>query len=237
VLFGGADYTVDGREPVTAEDHYRIGLHCWGSDAHRPAAAFFLEAAERAGHADAAELLGHADFVQGRYAAAVPRLLRSTGSPRAAHYLGTLHQRGCPEAGIAASYEEAAHWYRRAAALGEPESMMALGDLYLERLLRPARSPAEHALEHFLAAADLGHPYGQYRAAEVCRTLLDDPARAAALYRACAGNPRTPGHPLGPMMALQSRVHLGDLAAAQETRLRQARRDAVTPPHQRYDTY
>ncbi|MER8185961.1 hypothetical protein [Kitasatospora sp. NPDC094015] len=237
VRWQGIDFTVDGREPATAEEYYRIGLHCWNGTTHRDAAAFFLAPAADAGHGAAVELLGHIDFTQGRYASAVPRLRQCTDSPRAAHYLATLHHQGCPQAGIARSLDEAARWYRIAADRGEPEAMLALGELYLERLLPLSRSPAAHALEHFLAAAGRNHPYGQYRAAEVYRTLFQDVERASALYRACVDNPLTRRHALGSMMVLQSEAHLRESAAARTAALHQQRRDAVNPAHHRGDFY
>ncbi|MEU8929077.1 hypothetical protein AB0D30_04275 [Streptomyces sp. NPDC048409] len=231
----GTDFTVDGREPATAEDHYRIGLHCWNSGQHRAAAPYFLETAAGAGHEAAAELLGHIAYLQGHYAIAVPLLRRSTGSPRAAYYLASLYQQGCPEAGLAQSLDEAAHHYRAAARLGEPEAMLALGELYLERLLPLTRTPAEHALEYFLAAAERGHPYAQYRAAELYRTLYQDTERAAALYQACVDNPMTARHALGSMMTLQSQAHLREEAAARAARTARQRRDAVNPVERRGD--
>ncbi|MFD8999416.1 tetratricopeptide repeat protein [Streptomyces sp. NPDC059582] len=233
----GTNFTVDGREPAGAEDHYRIGLHCWNSSQHRAAASFFLEAAAATGHSAAVELLGHVEYVQGHYARAVPRLRQSNGSPRAAYYLASLYHQGCPEAGITQSYDEAARWYRAAAELGEPEAMLALGDLYLERLLPLTRAPAEHALEHFLAAAARDHPYAQYRAAELYRTLYRDTERAAALYRSCVDNPMTGRHALGSMMTLQSQAHLREMSATGTARLEQQRRDAVNPPQFRGDFY
>lgn len=235
VQWQGTDFTVDGREPATAEDYYRIGLHCWSGEPHRDAAAYFLGAAADVGHEAAIELLGHIDYVYGRFASAVPRLRRSSGSPRAAYYLASLHQRGCPEAGIAQSYDEAARWFRAAAELGEPEAMLALGDLYLERLLPLTRSPAEHALEQFLAAAARDHPYGQYRAAEIYRTLYQDTERAAALYRSCVDNPLTGRHALGSMMTLQSQARLREITATTAARLQRQRRDAVDPAERRGD--
>ncbi|MEV7323439.1 hypothetical protein [Streptomyces sp. NPDC093970] len=231
----GTDFTVDGREPTSAEDHYQIGLHCWNSGQHRAAAPYFLETAASAGHEAAVELLGHIAYLQGQYAIAVPLLRRSTGSPRAAHYLASLYQRGCPEAGIAQSLDEAARHYRAAARLGEPESMLALGELYLERLLPLTQAPAQHALEYFLAAAERDHPYAQYRAAELYRTLYQDTERATALYRACVDNPMTGRHPLGSMMTLQSQAHLREMAAMRDARAAQQRRDAVNPVEQRGD--
>ncbi|MEW1773555.1 hypothetical protein [Streptomyces sp. NPDC086777] len=231
----GTDFTVDGREPTSAEDHYQIGLHCWNSAQHRAAAPYFLETAASAGHDAAVELFGHIAYLQGHYAIAVPLLRRSTESPRAAYYLGTLYHQGCPEAGMAQSLDDAARHYRAAARLGEPEAMLALGELYLERLLPLTRTPAEHALEHFLAAAERGHPYAQYRAAELYRTLYQDTGRAAALYRSCVDNPMTGRHPLGSMMTLQSQAHLREEAATRAARAAQQRRDAVNPVERRGD--
>ena len=235
VRWQGVDFTVDGHEPTSAEEYYRIGLHCWDGERHREAADFFLDVAAGAGHGAAVELLGHADYVRGRYASAVPRLRLSTGSPRATYYLASLYHRGCPQAGIAQSFGEAARWYRASAELGEPEAMLALGDLYLERLLPLTRSPAEHALEYFLAAAGRDHPYAQYRAAEIYRTLYQDAGRAAALYRSCVDNPLTGRHALGSMMTLQSQAHLREIAAAGTARLHQRQRDAVNPANRRGD--
>ncbi|MFD6301049.1 tetratricopeptide repeat protein [Streptomyces sp. NPDC060235] len=237
VLWQGNNFTVDGREPTTAEEYYRIGLRCWHDDRYRNAATHFLGAAADVGHEAAIELLGHIDYVQGRFASAVPHLRRSSGSPRAAYYLASLHQRGCPEAGIGQSYDEAGRWYRAAARSGEPEAMLALGDLYLERLLPVTGTPAEHALEQFLAAAARDHPYGQYRAAEIYRTLYQDSERAAALYRACVDNPLTGRHALGSMMTLQSQAHLREISATTAARLQQQRRDAARPSERRDDFY
>ncbi|MFI5634010.1 tetratricopeptide repeat protein [Streptomyces sp. NPDC051664] len=233
----GTDFTVDGHEPTSAEEYYRIGLHCWNSAQYRGAAAFFLEAAAATGHSAAVELLGHVEYVQGQYASAVPRLRQSTGSPRAAYYLASLYHRGCPEAGIVQSFDEAASWYHAAAELGEPEAMLALGDLYLERLLPLTRAPAEHALEHFLAASARDHPYAQYRAAELYRTLYQDVERAAALYQSCVDNPMTARHSLGSMMILQSQAQLREISAIRTARLQQHRRDAVNPERRRGDFY
>ncbi|MFJ3234668.1 tetratricopeptide repeat protein [Streptomyces sp. NPDC086787] len=237
VQWQGTNFTVDGHEPTSAEEYYRIGLHCWNSTQHRGAAAFFLEAAAGTGHGAAVELLGHIEYVQERYASAVPRLRQSTGSPRATYYLASLYHRGCPQAGITQSFDEAARWYHASAELGEPEAMLALGDLYLERLLPLTRAPAEHALEHFLAAAARNHPYGQYRAAELYRTLYQDPERAAALYQSCVDNPMTERHALGSMMTLQSRAHLREISANRTTRLEQQRRDAINPERPRGDFF
>lgn len=237
VQWQGTDFTVDGREPTSAEEYYRIGLHCWNSEQYRGAAAFFLQAAAGTGHSAAIELLGHIEYVQGQYASAVPRLRQSTGSPRAAYYLASLYHQGCPQAGIAQSFDEAARLYRAAAELGEPEAMLALGDLYLERLLPLTRAPAEHALEHFLAAAARGHPYAQYRAAELYRTLYRDVESAAALYQACVDNPMTGRHSLGSMMSLQSQAHLREISADRASRLQQQRRGAVNPESRRGDFY
>jgi TPR repeat protein len=229
VHWQGTNFTVDGHEPTGVEDYYRIGLHCWNSGQHRAAAPFFLETAAAVGHSAAVELLGHIAYVQGHYVSAVPWLRQSTGSPRAAYYLASLYHRGCPEAGIAQSLDDAARWYRAAAELGEPEAMLALGDLYLERLLPLTRAPAEHALEHFLTAAARNHPYAQYRAAELYRTLYQDTERAAALYQSCVDNPMTGRHALGSMMTLQSHAHLREISAMRTARMEQQRRDAVNP--------
>ncbi|MFC9330387.1 tetratricopeptide repeat protein [Kitasatospora sp. NPDC057015] len=237
VRWQGIDFTVDGREPVTAEEYYRIGLQCWNGAQYRAAAVFFLEPAADAGHSGAVELLGHVDFVEGRYASAVQRLRASPDSPRAAYYLAVLHHRGCPQAGIAQSLDEAARWYGVAAGLGEPEAMLTLGELYLERLLPLTRAPAEQAMEYFLAAAAREHPYAQYRAAELYRTLYQDPGRAAALYRSCVDNPLTGRHALGSMMTLQSQAHLREIEAARTADLQQQRRDAVNPMRHRDDFY
>lgn len=237
VRWQGTDFTVDGHEPTSDEEYYQIGLHCWNSVQHRGAAAFFLEAAAATGHSAAVELLGHVDYVQGHYASAVPRLRQSTGSPRAAYYLALLYHHGCPEADIAQSFDEAARWYRAAVELGEPEAMLALGDLYLERLLPLTRAPAEHALEYFLAAAARNHPYGQYRAAELYRAFYQDTERAATLYQSCVDNPLTKSHTLGSMMTLQSQAHLREISATRAARLQQLRRDAVNPVHRRSDFY
>lgn len=237
VQWQGNNFTVDGREPTNAEEYYRIGLNCWASAQHSGAAAFFLEAAAATEHAAAVELLGHIEYVQGHYERAVPRLRLSSGSPRAAYYLASLHHRGCPQADIVQSYNEAARWYRAASDLGEPEAMLALGDLYLERLLPVTRTPAAHALEYFLAAAALDHPYAQYRAAELYRTLYHDVERAAILYQACVDNPMTGRHALGSMMALQSQAHLQEISATRTARLQQQQRDAANPSHRRGDFY
>ncbi|MGW3664665.1 tetratricopeptide repeat protein [Streptomyces sp. NPDC005141] len=237
VQWQGTNFTVDGREPTSAEEYYQIGLHCWNCGQPRGAEAFFLEAAAATRHSAAIELLGHIDYVQGRYASAVPRLRDSSGSPRAAYYLASLYHRGCPQAAIAQSFDEAGRWYHAAAELGEPEAMLALGDLYLERLLPLTRAPAEHALEQFLAAAARNHPYAQYRAAELYRTLFQDTERAAALYRSCAENPMTGRHALGSMMMLQSQAHLREISATTRARLLQQRRDTMNPAQRRDDFY
>ncbi|MEU9132061.1 tetratricopeptide repeat protein [Kitasatospora sp. NPDC048540] len=237
VLWQGINFTADGHEPTTAEEYYRIALHCWNSDPHRPATTFFLETAAATGHPAAVELLGHVRYVQGQYADAVPWLRQSPGSPRAAYYLATLSHHGCPPAGVAPSLDDAAHWYRAAASLGEPEAMLALADLYLERQLPVTRTPADHALELLLTAADGGHPYAQYRAAELYRTLYGDTGRAAALYRACLDNPMTPRHALATLMTLQSQAHLREITANQAYQQRQQRGDALNPPHRRDDFY
>ncbi|MEV8036187.1 hypothetical protein [Streptomyces sp. NPDC086182] len=237
VQWQGTNFTVDGHEPTSAEEYYQIGLHCWNTAQHHGADVYFLEAAASTGHSAAIELLGHIDYAQGRYASAVPRLRRSSGSPRAAYYLASLYHQGCPQAGIVQSLDEAARWYHASAELGEPEAMLALGDLYLERLLPLTRAPAEHALEQFLAAAARSHPYGQYRAAEVYRTLYQDSERAAVMYQSCVDNPRTERHSLGSMMMLQSQAHLREITAVRTARLQQQRRDAVNPAQRRDDFY
>ncbi|WP_328551553.1 tetratricopeptide repeat protein [Streptomyces sp. NBC_00358] len=237
VQWQGTNFTVDGREPTNADEYYRIGLHCWNSGQHRGAEVFFLETAASKGHSAAIELLGHIDYVQGQYASAVPRLRRSTGSPRATYYLASLYHHGCPQAGIVESLDEAGRWYRVSAELGEPEAMLALGELYLERLLPLTRSPAEHALEQFLAATARNHPYAQYRAAEIYRTLYQDNERAAVLYQSCVDNPLTGRHALGSMMMLQSQAHLREISALRAARLQQQRRDTVNPAQRRGDFY
>ncbi|MFG2949847.1 tetratricopeptide repeat protein [Streptomyces adustus] len=229
MLWKGIEFTVDARQPVTAEDFHQIGLHCWSSPSHRAAAAFFLEQAAARGHDASAELLGHICFVQGDHAQAVPWLRQSPASPRAAYYLGCLYQQGAPEAGIAQSYDEAAGHYRRAASLGEPEAMLALGNLYLERLLPVSRAPAEHALEHFLAAAHRGHPYGQFRAAEVYRTLYADPDRALPLYEQCLANQARTSHALGSLMTLQSEAAVRDIRWNRNNHSMHLRRADVDP--------
>ncbi|MPY31532.1 sel1 repeat family protein [Streptomyces adustus] len=229
VLWNGIEFTVDGRQPVSADDFHQIGLHCWSSPPHRAAAAFFLEQAAAKGHDGAAELLGHICFVQGDYVQAVPWLRQSSGSPRAAYYLGCLYQQGALDAGIAQSYDDAADHYRRAVALGEPEAMLALGNLYLERLLPVSRAPMEHALEHFLAAAHKGHPYGQFRAAELYRTLYADPDRALALYEQCLANPARSGHALASLMTLQSETAVREIRWDRNNQAMELRRQAVNP--------
>ncbi|MEU8941541.1 hypothetical protein OHU17_05290 [Streptomyces goshikiensis] len=228
--WNGVDFTVDGREPTTAEEFHRIGLHCWQDPRHREAAAFFLEPAARAGHAEAAELLGHVLFSRGEYAAAAPWLRGSAGtSRRAAHYLGRLSYDGCPPAGITASYADAAHWYREAARLGEPEAMLALGEMYLERLLPLTGAPVAHALELFAAAAALGHPYAQFRSAELYRTDFAAPDPAARCYELCLANPATAAHPLGSLMTQQSRWHLSHIRAAGDAERSGRERDRLHP--------
>lgn len=230
VVWNGVNFTADGREPVTPEDFHRIGQYCWDNAQYRPATAYFLEQAAVGGHAVAAELLGHVCYSQGDYAKAVPWLLRSS-SRRAAYYLGRLHEDGCPAAGIVRSLGAAAEWYRRAAALGEPEAMLALGEMYLERLLPLRRSPAEHALEHFLPAAEAGHPYAQFRAADLYRTLYEDLPRAAFHYERCLANPARERHALATLMTLQSEAALRDIDYTLKMRAQQQHRDAVNPPH------
>lgn len=237
VLWNGVDFTADGREPVTAEEFYRIGRYCWDSGQYRPAAGFFLEPAAAEGHSAAGELLGHVRFVQGDYAQAVPWLRRSPGSPRAAYYLGSLYQRGCPEAGIGQSYDAAADWYRRATALGEPEAMLALGELYLERLVRLERAPVDHALECFLPAAEAGHPYAQYRVADLYRTSYADLRRAAHFYELCLANPAREQHALNSLMTFQSAAFLREIRAAQQTQRLEQRRDTVNPRQPRDPSY
>ncbi|MGW1535493.1 tetratricopeptide repeat protein [Streptomyces aureus] len=237
VLWQGTNFTVDGHEPTSAEEYYRIGLHSWNSGQHPGAEVYFLEIAAARGHGAAIELLGHIDYIQGRYASAVPRLRHSSGSPRSAFYLASLYHHGCPQAGIVESLDEAARWYHASAELGEPEAMIVLGDLYLERLIPITRAPAEHALEQFLAAATRNHPYGQYRAAEIYRTLYQDNERAAVMYQTCVDNPLTARHALGSMMTLQSQAQLREIAAARAARRLQQRRDAVNPAQRRGDYY
>ncbi|MCX5214422.1 hypothetical protein OG689_35065 [Kitasatospora sp. NBC_00240] len=237
VLWRGIDFTVDGHEPNGAEEYYRIGLHCWNGAQHREAAAFFLGAAAADGHGAAVELLGHVEYTQGRYASALPWLRQSTGSPRAAYYLASLYHQGCAQAGLGQSFDEAARWYRAAAELGEPEAMLALGDLYLEGLLPLTHAPVAHALQYFLAAAARDHPYAQYRAAELYRTYHQDTGRAAALYRSCVDNPLTGRHALGSLMLLQSQAHLREMSATDTARLLQQRREAVNPEQRRGDFY
>lgn len=230
VLWNGVNFTVEGREPQTAGEFYDIGLHSWNSAQYRPAAPFFLEHAAARGHAAAAELLGHVYFLDRDYAKAVPWLRQSPGSRRAAYYLGCLYQQGCPQAGIAQSFDTAAEWYRQAVSLGEPEAALALGDLYLERLLPLSRAPMAHALEYFLTAAQQGHPYGQFRAAEVYRTLYEDLDRAAEFYERCLANPARQNHSLNNLMTLQSQAALGQIRSTQTYRNLQLRRDTVNPP-------
>ncbi|WNI18842.1 tetratricopeptide repeat protein [Actinacidiphila sp. ITFR-21] len=190
VLWNGVNFTADGREPATADEFYQIGLRCWKSSQYRPAAPFFLEHAAVAGHALAAEFLGHVCFLQGDHAKAVPWLRRSTASPRAGYYLGCLCQRGFPEAGIAQSFDAAAQWYRHAVSLGEPEAMLALGDLYLERLLPVSRAPMAHALEYFLLAAGQGHSYGAVPGRRGVPDAVRGPRPCRAVLRAVPGQPR-----------------------------------------------
>ncbi|MEY9964094.1 TPR repeat protein [Streptacidiphilus sp. MAP12-16] len=229
VVWNGVNFTADGREPTTGEEFYQIGLYCWNSGQYRPAAAFFLEHAAVGGHAVAAELLGHVLYLQGDYARAVPWLLQSPASRRAAYYLGTLYQQGCPQAGFVQSYDAAAEWYRKSAALGEPEAMLALGELYLDRLLPITRAPVDHALEYLLRAAQGGHPYAQYRVAELYRTLDADLERAAAFYEQCLANPAREGHSLGSLMTLQSEAALREIRSTQASRGWEQRRRAVNP--------
>jgi uncharacterized protein len=229
VLWNGINFTADGREPATAEEFHQIGLSCWNGGQYRAAAPFFLETAAVNGHAAAAEFLGHVWFVQQDYAKAVPWLRQSPGSSRAAYYLGCLYQRGCPEAGIGQSFDDAAEWYRHAVSLGQPEAMLALGDLYLERLLPVSRAPMAHALEYFLMASQQGHPYGQFRAAEVYRTLYNDLDRAAMFYEYCLANPARQHHALNTLMTLQSQAALGQINSTRASRSLQLRRDTVNP--------
>ncbi|MFB7241756.1 hypothetical protein CW362_00455 [Streptomyces populi] len=237
VQWQGTNFTVDGHEPTSAEEYYRIGLHCWNTGQHPGAEIRFLETAASTGHSAAIELLGHIDYTQGRYASAVPRLRHSSRSPRAAFYLASLYHHGCPQAGIVQSLDEAARWYHASAELGEPEAMLVLGDLYLEQLIPVTGAPAEHALEQFLAAATRNHPYGQYRAAEIYRTLYQDNERAAVMYQSCVDNPMTERHALGSMMLLQSQAHLREISAYRAARRRQQRRDTVDPTQRRGDFY
>ncbi|MEU6341665.1 tetratricopeptide repeat protein [Streptomyces sp. NPDC046977] len=237
VLWNGVNFTADGREPTTAEEFHQIGRYCWDSGQYRAAAAFFLEPAAAQGHADAGELLGHVRYVQGEWAEAVPWLRRSPASPRAAYYLGTLAYRGCPEAGITQSFDAAAEWYRRAVALGEPEAMLALGEMYLERLVRLDRAPVDHALECFLPAAQAGHPYAQYRVADLYRTAYADPGRAAHFYERCLANPARERHALNSLMTLQSEAFLRDIRFTERARQLEERRDAVNPRPPRAPSY
>ncbi|MFF3559262.1 tetratricopeptide repeat protein [Streptomyces sp. NPDC002574] len=233
VLWNGVDFTADGREPTTAEEFYRIGRYCWDSGQYRAAAGFFLEPAANEGHALAGELLGHVRFAQGDPAGAVPWLRRNPDSPRAAYYLGVLSYQGCPEAGIRQSFDTAAEWYRRATALGEPEAMLALGEMYLERLVRLDRAPVDHALECFLPAARAGHPYAQYRVADLYRTSYADLQRAAHFYEMCLANPARERHTLNSLMTLQSAAFLREIRATQDMHRLEQRRNAVNPerPH------
>lgn len=237
VLWQGNNFTVDGREPTTAEEYYRIGLRCWHDDRYRNAATHFLGAAADVGHEAAIELLGHIDYVQGASRAPCHTCGGAAVHPAPPTTSPASTSAVAPRPQIGQSYDEAGRWYRAAARSGEPEAMLALGDLYLERLLPVTGTPAEHALEQFLAAAARGHPYGQYRAAEIYRTLYQDSERAAALYRACVDNPLTGRHALGSMMTLQSQAHLREFSATTAARLQQQRRDATHPAERRDDFY
>jgi len=109
----------------------------------------------------------------------------------------------------------------------EQEAMVRLGDLYLDGLLRCTRAPLEHALEHLTYASNLGHPYAQFRIAELYRTYYRDDATAARFYQACLANPRRASHTLGRLMTSVSEQQLGSIGFYQQLRRNQARRDAV----------
>jgi TPR repeat protein len=158
--FAGVNYTVDGREPVTAEEFGVIGAHCANTE----------------------------------------------------------------------QYDAAAVFLGRAEELGDQEAMVRLGDLYLDGLLRCTRAPLEHALEHLTYASNLGHPYAQFRIAELYRTYYRDDATAARFYQACLANPRRASHTLGRLMTSVSEQQLGSIGFYQQLRRNQARRDAVNPP-------
>ena len=237
VWWNGTNFTTDGHEPATAEEYYGLGRHCWNSPEHRAGAAFFLEPAAGAGHEAAIDLLGHVLFSEGDYVHAVPWLLRATGSGRAAYYLGVLHQRGCSEAGVAKSFTEAVARFRRAAALGEPEAMVALGNLHSDRLLPGTRSPLEHALEFYLEASRLGHPYGQFLAAEVYYNDYGDLARAAVQYELCLANPQRDRHFLASLMTQRSEGALRDINWTVSQQELQRRRDEVNPPRPEQPRY
>ncbi|MHA6757447.1 SEL1-like repeat protein [Streptacidiphilus sp. PAMC 29251] len=237
VWWNGTNFTTDGHEPSTAQEYFGLGQYCWSRSEHRSGAAFFLRPAADAGHEAAIELLGHVLFVQGDFVGAAPWLLKSTGSGRAAYYLGVLHQRGCSEAGIAKSFAAAVARYRRAAQLGEPEAMLVLGDLHSDRLLPVTRSPLEHALEFYLQASRLGHPYGQYLAAEVYRNDYGDLNRAAVQYELCLANASRAGHSLAGLMTQRSQAALRDIGWTLSQQELQRIRDEVHPPHPERPNY
>lgn len=91
-------------------------------------------------------------------ARAVPMLqsAATTGHPRAAALLGSLHEDGL---GTVKSLEEALRWYRLAAEHKQPEAMAALG-----RLLLQERGPEAHesAWQWLREAARLNDRDGQY---------------------------------------------------------------------------
>ena len=146
--FAGVNYTVDGREPVTAEEFGVIGAHCANTE----------------------------------------------------------------------QYDAAAVFLGRAEELGDQEAMVRLGDLYLDGLLRCTRAPLEHALEHLTYASNLGHPYAQFRIAELYRTYYRDDATAARFYQACLANPRRASHTLGRLMTSVSEAQLASTSSSDATK-------------------
>lgn len=230
VSWQGREYTVDNRDPVTGEDFYRLGeyLNRHGSKSE---AAHFLELGARYGHVGAQELYGYVLFLMDEWAAALPWLQRFM-SATSTYFLGLIHYRGCPAARVGVDYDRAAGLFRQAVEFGLPEARIMLSEMYLERLLPLRVSPVEHALEMLLPAADAGHPYAQFRAAEAYAGVNHPQWQqfAARYYELCRNNPATLTHPLHGVMMNNSWNFLSNYRYHLELQQRDAQRRGQNPP-------
>lgn len=120
----------------------------------------------------------------------------ASGDARAQNNLGYLYEHGL---GVAQSFEQALHWYRKASDAGLPEARYNLATLYHHG--RGVPRSFENALALFTAAAQAGYADAEYMVGEYHRAGLGGQERDGALALSWFLRAARKGHPGAQLMA------------------------------------
>lgn len=147
------------------------------------------------------------------------------GDSAAQNNMGVLWTRGCPAAGIAQNYREAALWYSHAVRQNHPTAMMNLGDLYLGGAGVP--QSLNEAIAFYRLSARWGH-----QAAHAKLTALNQPIPHADLLAAHQANRAEAARQSSDIWAVLLGAALSGAAQGYAQGQTQYSAPAYTPPKQ-----